>query len=484
MYYKHGVRVQENPTSIPEPIKSTTGVQVVFGTAPINTAEDPASVTNKLVLVQSFEEAKRKLGYSEDFKNYTLCQSMFANFKIFNIAPVIFCNVLNPEVHKAEVPETSFQVVNKQAKITIKGLLLETIIVKSGETTLSTGTDYIASFDADGNLDIALLPGGQGTSATTILVAGNKIDPSLVSGEDIIGGYDVTTGIETGVELIRQVYPRFGIAPGQILAPGWSHIPPVGAALVAKTTEINGVFDCEAILDLNCTSTGAELYTECEQVKADSGFSNSHAIILWPQVKSGTRQLAYSSVYAAMVAYTDAQSDGVPNLSPSNKLLKISGTVLDNGEEVLLDQQQANVLNGQGIVTAINLNGWKAWGNNTACFPEVTDPKDRWIACRRFFSWWKNSFIIAYSEKVDDPTNYRLIEAIVDAENIRGNSYVSQGKCAGARIEYTESENPISEILNGKIQFRQYLAPYTPAEDILNIIEFDPSMIEAALGGE
>lgn len=64
-----------------------------------------------------------------------------------------------------------------------------------------------------------------------------------------------------------------------------------------------------------------------------------------------------------------------------------------------------------------------------------------------------------------------------------GNSYVSQGKCAGARIEFSEDENPVTDILNGKIQFHQYLAPYVPAEDILNILEFDPDMLSAALNG-
>ena len=185
----------------------------------------------------------------------------------------------------------------------------------------------------------------------------------------------------------------------------------------------------------------------------------------------------------ALIAYTDANNDDVPNLSPSNKLISITGTVLEDGTEVNLDQQQANFINGQGIITAVNLNGWRTWGNNTACYPANTDPKDRWLCCRRFFSWWGNSFILNYSQNVDDPANYRLIESIVDTENIRGNSYVAQGKCAGVKIEYNEDDNPITDVLNGKIQFKQWLAPYTPAEDILNILEFDPSMIESALNG-
>ena len=91
---------------------------------------------------------------------------------------------------------------------------------------------------------------------------------------------------------------------------------------------------------------------------------------------------------------------------------------------------------------------------------------------------------MTYLNKVDDPANYRLIESIVDSENVRANSLVSMDKCAGLRMVYSKDDNPVESVIDGHIVFRQYLAPYTPAEDILNILEFDPSMIEAALGGE
>ena len=45
-------------------------------------------------------------------------------------------------------------------------------------------------------------------------------------------------------------------------------------------------------------------------------------------VKVGDKMLAFSAVYAAMTAYTDATNDDVPNLSPSNHLLKATATVL------------------------------------------------------------------------------------------------------------------------------------------------------------
>ena len=483
MAYNHGIRIEEQATSIGAPITGSAGLQVVIGTAPINLAKDPYSATNTPLIAYSFAEAVSQLGYSDDFKKYTLCQSMDASFRIFNVAPIIFINVLDPKKHKKDNTETSVNVVAKQAKLEEDGILLDTLVVKDGATTLAKNEDYITSFTDDGKVLVSLIEGSSHAGASTLTVKSTSIDPSAVKAKDIIGGYDAATDRESGLELIRQVYPRFNMTPGLLLAPGWSQIPEVGIVLGSKCSEINGVFSCECVLDLDSSSTGAKKYSAVGEWKNKNGYTNKHSVVLWPQVKVGKKQYAFSAIFAALTAYTDASNDDVPNLSPSNKMAKITGLVLDDGTEVTLDQNQANLLNSQGIITAINVNGWRTWGNNTAAYPGVTDPKDRWFCCRRFFSWWGNSFIMTYFQKVDDPANYRLIESIVDSENIRGNSYTSQGKCAGAKIVFEEKDNQITDILNGKIKFRQYLAPYTPAEDILNVLEFDPSMLAAAISG-
>lgn len=483
MAYNHGIRIEEQATSIVAPITGSAGLQVVIGTAPINIAKDPYSVTNVPLIAYSFSEAASQLGYSDDFKKFTLCQSMDASFRIFNVAPIIFINVLDPKKHKKDNTETSVNVVAKQAKLEEDGILLDTLVVKDGATTLTKNEDYITSFTDGGKVLVSLIEGSSHAGASTLTVKSTSIDPSAVKAKDIIGGYDAATDKESGLELIRQVYPRFNMTPGLLLAPGWSQIPEVGIVLGSKCSEINGVFSCECVLDLDSSSTGAKKYSAVGEWKNKNGYTNKHSVVLWPQVKVGKKQYAFSAIFAALTAYTDASNDDVPNLSPSNKMAKITGLVLDDGTEVTLDQNQANLLNSQGIITAINVNGWRTWGNNTAAYPGVTDPKDRWFCCRRFFSWWGNSFIMTYFQKVDDPANYRLIESIVDSENIRGNSYTSQGKCAGAKIVFEEKDNQITDILDGKIKFRQYLAPYTPAEDILNVLEFDPSMLAAAISG-
>lgn len=481
MAYQHGIDIKENATSISAPITGTAGLQVVFGTAPVNLLADPYAAVNKLIIAYSLADAIAGLGYSTDYESYTLCQSMDANFRLFGIAPVIFCNVLDPTKHKTTQEETECELSGGQAILRVAGMLLDTLVVKAGDQNINK-ENYIASFDDDGYVVITLTKAGL-TSVTTgkIKISGEKLDPKAVTETDIVGGYNSETGEETGIELVRQVYPKFSMTPGLLLAPGWSHNASVAATLAAKCNEINGVFTCECLIDIS--TNNAKKYTDVSTEKENLACISKHAILCWPMIKAMNRVFYYSAVLAALISYTDASNDDVPNLSPSNIKIPVSGAVLGDGEEVLLDQDQANNLNAVGVVTALNSNGWRSWGNNTACYPDNTDPKDRWIACRRFFSWHGNSFILSYFDRVDNPANYRLIENLVDDENIRGNSLVSQGKTAGVRIEYNATENPVSQVLDGKIKFHQYLAPYTPAEYIENTLEFDPSMLETALAG-
>ena len=477
MAYMHGIRVQENPTSVPTPVMNRAGVPVVFGTAPVNLAANPRDAVNKLFLCNTFAEAKEALGYSDDYEKYTLCQAMDAFFKVFGVGPVVFCNVLDPEVHKGTYTET-LEVIDGQATAKEAGILLEDLSVRNGDVDLEEGKEYAVGFDYDGKATVTVFADG----VSSVTLSGSRIDPAKVAPGDIVGSYDSATGKETGTELVRRVYPMFALTPSLVLAPGWSHDPKVGLALAEKCTDVNGMFKCECILDIDTERAGK--YTDVADVKAECGYMSEHTICVWPMVRHTGKAMAYSAIYAAMACYTDYSNDNVPNLSPSNRAIRVSAAILKDGTEVVLDINQANELNGAGIVTAVNMNGFRAWGNNTAAYPDTKDPKDRWIACRRFFSWWGNSFITAYMEKVDNPANYKLIESIVDSENVRGNSLVSMGKCAGIRMVYSKEDNPIGNVIDGRIVFKQYLAPYTPAEDILNVLEFDPSMIEAALGGE
>jgi phage tail sheath protein FI len=81
--------------------------------------------------------------------------------------------------------------------------------------------------------------------------------------------------------------------------------------------------------------------------------------------------------------------------------------------------------------------------------------------------------------------NRRLIENVMDSENIRGNSFVARGYVAGASVAFRDSDNPSTDLLNGIVRFQISLAPFVPAEDIEFILEFDTNALtDSIVGGE
>ena len=481
MSVHHGISIIEEATALAVPITGYSAVQVVIGTAPVNMLDDPSSAVNMPIMATKATEAMEKLGYCMDFNKYTLCQSMYVTSNIYRVSPVVYINVLDPGKHKKALEATEATVDALRAVVETTGVLREGLAVTAGETVLELSKDYTVSYDANGYLVVNLVAGGAGAGAEKVSVTGHALDPTKVTKDDIIGAYDPQTGRETGMELIRQVYPRFGLVPSLALAPGYSQIPEVGIALSAKMADINGVFKGIALLDLDTDK--ARKYTDCKEVKESSGFTSEFCYPLWPCFMVGETVLAASAVVGDLISYMDASNGDVPYLYPSNKLMGVTGTCLADGTEVIMDQDHAGAVNEFGVTTAFNSNGWRLWGNYTGAYPAVTDAKDMWIATRRMFNWQGNTFIQTYLSKVDDPMNRYLIESIVDSENIRCSAFAPE-KWAGARIEYAAEDNPDTDILAGKITFRQHIAPYTPAQEIVNILDYDVSMLRAALTGE
>ena len=249
MAYRHGIYVSEQETSMIAPLNGTAGLQIVIGTAPVHLLEDPAAAINKPLLVYSKAEAIAAVGYSDDFERYTLCEAISASFAVVNVAPLVRINVLDPAKHFSELAEKTVQINNGMAVLEEKGVLLGDLVVKNGEEALAAETDYTAAYNADGTVSIVLIEGGKGDGATNLAVSGKMVDASKVTAADIVGGVDIATGAETGLEVVRQVYPKLGMTPGILTAPRYSADATVCAALQAKTKEINGVFKCVCIVD-------------------------------------------------------------------------------------------------------------------------------------------------------------------------------------------------------------------------------------------
>jgi uncharacterized protein len=474
MTYKHGVSSSEVPTSVISPITATAGLMVVTGTAPINLAKTIEYV-NKPLLAYSWAEVVDALGYTDDWDDYTLCEAMDTAFRLYGVAPVVFINVLDPVKHKADVAPKDVSILNKKATITDKGILLDTLVVKltSAGQPLIKGTDYTATFDSSGNVVIAVITGGTiPPEQATLSVSFAKIDPTMITNNDIIGGVDVNTGDSTGLELINSVFPKFGLVPGQILTPKYSKDPTVAAVMKAKANNINSFFKAMSMEDVD--TIAADTYTKVSDWKETNNYTSPNEIVCWPKVALGSKNYHLSTHVACVATAVDSQNDDTPFVSPSNREIQINKALLQSGKEVSLGPDQAAYLNGQGIVTVLNfIGGWKAWGNRTGAYPANTDVKDSFIPVRRMHNWISNTIILTTWQKVDDPTNNTLIDSVVDSLNMWLNGLTSAGALLGGRVEFRQEENPTTDLLNGTVRFHVSLAEPTPAENFEFIVEFD-----------
>lgn len=478
MAFNHGVRIQEIPTAIVPPVNTEGCLPVFIGTAPVHTAKSPAEA-NKPVLCYSLAEAVEQLGYSEDWKKYTLCEAMYSQFQLFNVAPVVFINVFDITKHKTSVSNKTITVTKRVATIE-DSVIPSTLICKvsDGGATLVEGTDYEKAYDEVGSLVINILSTSQYNTASTLSVSYDKADTTKVTQADIIGGIDSTTGKYQGVEAVNAVYSKFGIVPGQIAAPGWSHIPAVAAVMVAKAGNINGLF--RAIVHTDIPTDTVKKYSDVKEWKARNNYGSDNQTALWPMVQLGNKKFHLSTQIVGVSGQTDAANGDIPYESPSNKGIQCNGLCLQDGTEVDMNLENANYLNSQGIITALNIgNGYKLWGNEMACYPENTDPKDRFMCVRKMFNWHRQTFILTYFKKVDKPLNRRLIDSIVDSENIRLNGLVGQEALISGSVEFLDNDNPVTNLIDGIATFYTRLTPPVPAREIVDKVEFDPNAMKS-----
>lgn len=475
--FKHGVYTGEQATGLLAPVETNAALPVYFGTAPVHLASEPAAA-NRPILCYGMDEAVAAFGYSEDWSKYTLCEAMFAHFQVYNRCPIVLVNVLDPATHKTAVPQTEKSIGNDGTVVLNDPVILSTLVVKktSSGDALVDGTDYSVAYNDDEECVISVLEGGALDGEVKMFVNYDKLNASAVTSSDIIGGIDSTTGKAKGLEVLEDVFPLTRMVPGNVLAPGWSETPAVAAVMKAKASLINETFVAEAICDI---PTGTvKKYTDVPTWKNSNNYASEWQIVGWPMGKVGDYKLHMSTVYMGTMMVTDSNNDDVPSVSPSNKDANLTGICLADGTEVVLDLGKANYLNGNGIVTAYNfVNGWTAWGNCTGCYPGNTDPKDFFIPIRRMFNWMRNNFILTFWQKVDDPTNKRLIHTVVDTYNIMLNGLTAAGKILGGRIEFNDAENPATSLIGGKLKFHIHQAPPPPAQEISAVFEYDPSYL-------
>lgn len=467
----HGIRTGEVPTSIAA-IAQSGNTAVIIGTAPVNTAVDPK--VNEPMLCYTEKEALEYFGYSDDWKKYTLCEAIDVFFRLFKRGPVILINVLDPEVHKASVTSESVTFAKGTAKIPHTGVLLDTIEIAEKVQ----GTDYTAEFNEDGTVNLIALTITDGS----VSVNYDKIDPSAVDEDDIIGGVDPSTFKSEGLALIPFVFTKYNRVPNIGLAPGWTQKPAVTQALVSSMRNISEVFNGIALTDIDAVTV--DNYSKVPEWKNNNSYNHEIQYNFWPRASLGDKVYHISTLTAASMYKIDSDNGNIPLESPSNKLLMTTGICLENKTEISLTLGQANYLNDNGVATSLNFNnGWRLWGNRTGAHPASNDVKDTFINNKRMFIWDNNNFILTYWLDVDKPATPKLMDKIVDSYNDYYNGLVTKQSILGGRIEFNGSENPTTSLIDGKYYFKRYMTPVGVTELIESDLEYDVAYLQTLFGG-
>lgn len=480
--YKHEITTARNSDISVETVESSR-VQVAIGTAPVNLLDDPSSAVNVPVLVKSRKEVQQYLGVNTDYDNYTLMQTTLAAFQKVGVAPVVMINVLDPDnpAHVAAVSGEKFTLTKGSTVVGVKGILLDSLVVSADDVAGKADEDYIAAFDANGYVTVAVVTDGAFKDASEITIAYTKLNPAGVTAGDIVGGV-TEEGIRTGIELLDEVYSRFQVVPDIISAPRYSSEPAVAAALETKAELIGDLLNAVAVIDIESKETMK--IADVKAAKDKLGAFTRWAVLCWPKVLMAGCEIYASAVVASMLQYVSTINGGVPT-SPDNKAIPIDGVVLEGGRELHLTQKQVNnYLNAVGVLSFSYIGGWKCWGNNTAAYPDNQEPNNRFIKCVMLSNYIENRFKTEYLSLIGADGSYKMVDSVVGNYNADLNA-LSPDYLAGASVVFDKAENPLAEIMEGHFRFHTRYADYTPVEYIENTFTWDSQILQAAFeGGE
>ncbi|WP_064615533.1 phage tail sheath protein [Streptobacillus moniliformis] len=444
MSYKHGTYQSETKSDITLPVEMAYGYFIV-GNAPMNKVKEKNRTVNKVLRIGSYKEAIEMFGDTNDL-DFSISQAIKIFFELYLVSPLYVVNLVDVGKHK----KTSTKITGlkvEEGKVLIKNhkIIPETVVVKNNTNSVEI-VDKVLNWTELG-LEIYVTP----TNSTTVDVEFNEIDLSLITKKEAIGGYDTTTMQRTGLELLDEVFLNYSELPSFIDVPDFSHEGDVAAVMATKAKNMNGgMFETVALINAPLDKK----YDELLKWKDDSNILDNDQIILYGKLTLAGNYYNHSTHYAALSLLVDKENDGVPCQTPSNYMYKCDGMVWkgENGYESLrLDKEnQANFLNKNGIVTAINFKGWRCWGSETAKNPLATDPKDKFVYTRRMFKYIGNELVITYFDTVDKKFTRKLAETVTKSINIRLNSFVPN-KLLEAKAEISKEDNGLINTINGDI---------------------------------
>lgn len=486
MPYKHGNYANIIASQTQLPPSGATTLPVYIGTAPVNQLATPANGVNKIFLVNSFEEAKAALGYSDDWATFTLCEAMYAHFKskLGSIGPIVLINVFDPATD-SKAGSAEVTLVNKVGYIDNDAVVLSTCEIADKILDTDFKVEYV---EVGGKMQVKVTDLTVGGMASPVTVTFDEADLTKVTSADIIGAYDAGTGIRTGIQLVDLVYQETGLPPVLLSAPGWNATGTVRNALVSKAQDINSHFDAVAVTDLDASGDTSTIDDAVDWKEANA-YSSIFEKTGWPLVKSSEGKVFHmSTMIIAAIQKTDLTRDNVPSESPSNKQIDAVALVLADGTTVLkYDETQANTLNAAGITTAVYRGGvFRLWGphNSNYVYGQAIDVKDIFDTSIRMAQYLKNQFYLRYLTDVDYPFDRRKVDTIINDVQIWLDSLVADGHLLYGKVQFLPKDNDTASLVAGDFTFDVQHTSTPPGKSITFNVQYTTEGLETLTGGE
>lgn len=462
--FNHGTYTLERETSY----KQTTvsgDIPVVVVAAPIHLATDPQ--INTPILCYSLDEVAKYFGYVNENSIFSSNRVVDIFMKLEGLAPLGIINILDSAKHKSEMVDKSVNLSNGEYTEEIHGILIDTVVVKEGTTTLTLNTDYYKQYTSAGYVKITKVNGGT-IVGTNLKLSYTHLDTTKITEADIVGGKDLVSGKLTGMELIETFNTLYNKEIKGIAIPKYSKSSIVSTVMKAKSSELN----CIACIDL----PDNVYYTNAPQKKKEQNIYGATQYLTYGYATSG-ENIYEASIHAlAVMTRIDKQNDGNPSESPSNKSIYCDGACIvinGNTETLNLGKSEANYLNENGIATIRNNNGFVLWGTKTAAFPDNSDPKETTLNWKRSMQYYRRDFESTMASSVDGKVTPRFLDTVLNTFKQKFNSEAAKENIYAGEIICDARKNTVGDLIEGTLTYQIKLTFFPNAQAIIGEFELD-----------
>lgn len=439
--------------------QTTSTTPIYIGTAPVHTVTGGADTVNVPIVLNNFAECVSKLGYSDDWEAYTLCEAMYAHFYLEGIGPIVVINVFDPARHtptSTGTGTTSQTPANGRVTIPDAGKIILDSVEVTGKTL---GTDYTIAYDWQTETISIVQTGSDSLGSSELTINYDLVDPTTVKTSDVIGASD-GEGINTGVYAVMNVYQATGYKPTLLLAPGWAEQKVVHDALIDVSSAINGHWHADVYTDIPLVDLEDEPITLSSAVewKRENGYDKSNEKVHFPLLAGNDGHKYHLSVRECINKQkVDRDANGVPyNTASNTNLTDASGLYFDEKQRYVDDDTLNQQLCRNGITTAAYIGGrWVLWGSRMANYEYgVSDPASASDTQHMMLAYLCNTFQERRAIEVDKPMTRARLSSIAFDEQSYLDSLVSIGALLYGKIELMMNTDATSDVLSGDFKYK------------------------------